>query len=756
MTSQSILQMRMSRRVAIATAAAAAASTLPGVGLGTTASARQNNVRTAQDVLQRLIGDRAKDFDFALVGAGPGELPFYSVDVNDGRVAVAANSSVGLLRGAYAYLRAVGATQMNWEGDRVALPQRWPGVTTAPVATPFQHRVYFNPCTYGYTMPFWDWPRWQREIDWMALHGIDMPLALEGQEYIWHALWIEEDLSQAECDAYFSGPAFLPWHRMGNIEGYATPLPANWIEKKHQLQLRILERLRALGMTPVLPAFAGYVPKAFAQKHPEARIHKMAPWGGFHETYWLDPLDPLFAPLAKRFLDLYGETYGEGTHYLADSFNEMRPPIAPNDGSGKTLGREAQLAAYGRAIYESIRMARPQAVFVMQGWLFSFDPEFWNPASVDALLKDIPDDKAMVLDIANDSFPGVWKKDKAYYGKRWVFGYIHNFGGNNPLFGDFDLYCRDLTDLSGRKDTGNLAGFGVFPEGLNTNSVVYEYLFDLAWPAKKDETTEAWLADYLRARYGHADAALLSAWSDLRQAVYRKSNWSSAWWEGAFGTYLFCKRPKPEMIMFDQEPKDLTLLMNAVSGLSALSDRYGREPLFRYDLIAACSHAVSLTMDQKLIAALKALEAGDIRAADRAWARVKILCLKLDSLLGAQPQGLARWIDEARRYGDSSAEAKYYVENAKTQVTVWGGDAVLKDYASKAWQGLYRDFYLPRWRKFYSAMRTAKRDHTAFDSKRFDAEIAAWEWAWAKDPRGAIRRVPDRPYDDVKTLLTLI
>ena len=49
------------------------------------------------------------------------------------------------------------------------------------VESPFAHRAYLNPCAYGYTTPWWDWPRWRREIDWMAVHGIDMPLALEGQ-----------------------------------------------------------------------------------------------------------------------------------------------------------------------------------------------------------------------------------------------------------------------------------------------------------------------------------------------------------------------------------------------------------------------------------------------------------------------------------------------------------------------------------------------------------------------------------------------
>ena len=62
----------------------------------------------------------------------------------------------------------------------------------------------------------------------MAVHGVDMPLAMEGQDYVWRELWREQGLSEAQLAQHFSGPAFLPWQRMGNIEGYRAPLPQGW------------------------------------------------------------------------------------------------------------------------------------------------------------------------------------------------------------------------------------------------------------------------------------------------------------------------------------------------------------------------------------------------------------------------------------------------------------------------------------------------------------------------------------------------
>ena len=239
----------------------------------------------ARAVLARLFGPGAQSIALTLEPSPEGESrPSYAVESRAGKVSVRGDTPVALVRGVYASLRDAGAAHVSWEGDRVVLPARFPDFASGRVESPFRHRAYLNTCTFGYTTPWWGWSRWSREIDWMAVHGIDMPLAMEGQEYVWRALWREAGLSEAELAAYFSGPAFTPWQRMGNIEGYRAPLPAAWIDKKRDLQRKILARMRELGMSPILPAFGGYVPKAFALKNPKARIYRMRGGPGFHET----------------------------------------------------------------------------------------------------------------------------------------------------------------------------------------------------------------------------------------------------------------------------------------------------------------------------------------------------------------------------------------------------------------------------------------------------------------------------------------
>ena len=65
-------------------------------------------------------------------------------------------------------------------------------------------------------------------------------------------------------------------------------------------------------MTPVLPAFAGHVPKRFAEMHPEADIQQLSAWCGFEPTHFLNSSDPLFAKIQQSFMEKEIALSGEG------------------------------------------------------------------------------------------------------------------------------------------------------------------------------------------------------------------------------------------------------------------------------------------------------------------------------------------------------------------------------------------------------------------------------------------------------------
>lgn len=196
---------------------------------------------------------------------------------------------------------------------------------------PVRFSWYTNVCTASYSFAWWDWRRWEQEIDLMALHGVNIMYAHTGTEYVQAQVWTEllgSNATRGIAD-FFSGPAFLAWFRMGNLKKWGGPMPANFLVKQHALQLKILPRLQSLGIIGVLPAFAGFVPDALAYAYPNASIQPGGLWlhpAKYSAVNVLAATDPLFAKIGRAFLSHYASAYAAANYtlqgyYSADTFN---------------------------------------------------------------------------------------------------------------------------------------------------------------------------------------------------------------------------------------------------------------------------------------------------------------------------------------------------------------------------------------------------------------------------------------------------
>lgn len=83
------------------------------------------------------------------------------------RISGSTLSAIGA--GIHSYLKHVGSS-IGWDalgGDNFyALRNGLPRVRPYEKKTDVRLRYYFNVCTYGYSMAWWDWTRWEKEIDW--------------------------------------------------------------------------------------------------------------------------------------------------------------------------------------------------------------------------------------------------------------------------------------------------------------------------------------------------------------------------------------------------------------------------------------------------------------------------------------------------------------------------------------------------------------------------------------------------------------
>ncbi len=192
----------------------------------------------------------------------------FELEYKNGFVILRGNTNSALSTALNYYLKYYCNTSVSWyAADPIIVPRVLPVVSEKiRKKARCEKRFFLNYCTFGYTMPWWKWKEWERFIDWMALNGINMPLAITGQEAVWYNVWKQFGLTDIEIRSYFTGPAHLPWHRMSNLDHWQGPLPSSWIENQASLQKQILKRERELGMKPVLPAFAGHVPAAIEEK----------------------------------------------------------------------------------------------------------------------------------------------------------------------------------------------------------------------------------------------------------------------------------------------------------------------------------------------------------------------------------------------------------------------------------------------------------------------------------------------------------
>ena len=148
------------------------------VGLSVQLSANPIN-----GLLERIDKGASKKF---VIEFKKGADDFFELDQKGTKVVVRGNNCVNIATGINWYLKYYAGIQLSWNGMQAKLPQVLPPVPRKERhETSLSLRYDFNYCTYSYTMAFWDWERWEKEIDWMALHGINLPLAAVGQECLW-------------------------------------------------------------------------------------------------------------------------------------------------------------------------------------------------------------------------------------------------------------------------------------------------------------------------------------------------------------------------------------------------------------------------------------------------------------------------------------------------------------------------------------------------------------------------------------------
>ena len=334
---------------------------------------------------------------------------------------------------------------------------------------------------------------------------------------------------------------------MGNIRGWAGgdqngAAEEAFTESRGQFQKKLLARMRGFGMTAVLSGFSGHIPKAFADKFPTAKIRRSPDWGhmptdyntetikhaNYASVYMLDPHDSLFEELGSKFYAKQAEEWGTDHIYQTDTYNEMAP--LQNDA--------AFLNASSSAVFGAMAAADPDAIWLMQGWLFH--ESFWGDAQMKSYLGGVAKDRMWVLDLNTQAKPVYTRNNgDGLYGHPYIWCTLNTYGGQNGLYGP-NVAESIFGDGSPKKgvwaamnNNSTISGVGITMEGIWTNYPVFESTLLLGWEggetagchrggsaAQCAASSTSYWGRYGARRYGSETAGGVAAWNLLGGSIY--------------------------------------------------------------------------------------------------------------------------------------------------------------------------------------------------------------------------------------------
>lgn len=644
------------------------------------------------DLLERIDPGASKKF---IIQVKKGSSDFFELDQKGDKVVIRGNNYVNIATGLNWYLKYYAGIHLSWNGMTAELPESLPKVST-PVRkeTNLSLRYDFNYCTYSYTMAFWDWERWEKEIDWMALHGINLPLAVVGQECVWKNMLEKLGYSKEEINKFIAGPAFLAWWAMNNLEGWGGPNPDSWYTQQEALQKKILKRMREYGIEPVFPGYSGMVPHD-ANKKLGLNVTEPALWNGFTRPAFLLPTDSRFNEIASLYYKELEKLFGKANYYSMDPFHELE-----DAGS-------VDFDAAGKAVLKAMKNVNPKATWVIQGWTENPRPE---------MIKNLNNGDILILDLFSEcrpmwGIPSIWKREKGYEQHDWLFCMIENFGGNVGLHGRMDQLLNNFYLTKNNPLAAHLKGIGLTMEGSENNPVMFELMCELPWRPEKF-TKEEWLKDYLFARYGVRDEKITQAWSILADGIYNCPFGNNQ--QGPHES-IFCGRPGLNNFQASSWSKmqnyyDPTSTEAAARLMLEVADKYKGNNNFEYDLVDIVRQSLSdrgRIVYNQTIADFKSFDKKSFAAHSQEFLNI---LLAQNRLLGTRSEfRVGRWIEQARNLGTTPEEKDLYEWNARVQITTWGNrvcanDGGLRDYAHKEWNGLLKDFYYKRWAAYWQTL----------------------------------------------------
>jgi len=304
----------------------------------------------AQSFLQRHCPQWAAQIQFEDASA-QADAPGWEVAASGGAIVVRGSSVLAQAVALRRFLEDYAGMSLAYAGtqERVTFTLRVKKLPLpfAPMRgdLPDRPRACFGPLTYSCSPCWWDWERWQDEVDILALYGASEALLLVGSELAWFKALRDEGIGSDYAMGGMSAPPYWPRQLQGRFDSILPPVDPMYLKSRGQLGRAIAERMRAWGIAPVLPAFPGMVSSSlYGILRNGAKLIPQPAWNGYKFVYRLDPACPAFARLKESYEKQLEQIFGEAPR-LFDPAEELAGQALPPEGRTVLHGDAAAAAS---------------------------------------------------------------------------------------------------------------------------------------------------------------------------------------------------------------------------------------------------------------------------------------------------------------------------------------------------------------------------------------------------------------------------
>lgn len=532
-------------------------------------------------------------------------------------ILLAGRKPLGSLYAVYDYLETYCGVGFFQDGEHVPQMAQVPRDNLRRVERPrFDNRLHF--CWNGheaikkYHSYWWSLDEWKREFDWMAKRRLNM---------------IRIDLGYY---THFAGDAFeQAFPEIGpevQQNGYFAlagfPHDWNWPpEYRREMLKKAMEYGRSLGIRFIYRMDYASVPQRFIKAHPEI---KYMPADVYGPSRQIDPRDPNAAKIEKQYLQTIVKIFGTDNLYMYTPYVEIDV-----GGGSPEKNLEVRVAA-ANGILKLIRDVDPEGMWVTDTWDMIFRQR-WNPKIIKTYLDSFPDDKLYLYNTSADvETPPLSKENDWWYGKKWAFGVLNAYAGEDFLRGDPVELIGRVKEASRQ---ANCTGVFLIPEMTHYNIMFWDMVTHLAWDPS-DVDYEKYLRGYCVRRYGSEfEAPTVEVWRKVTQAVlqykpYRGEQFminrmyvNYPWYRllcRQMGNHVSAPMFDENKAIFDEQVEDLheeiPLLQEALTEFMKLSDAQKDNDVYVEDAVVLLRTYASKCFNWETACAFKAFKAGDKKA----------------------------------------------------------------------------------------------------------------------------------------------